>query len=177
MDKGCKTCALDGILAYRNTCKNCVESGMFSKWMARTCRNCKYEGKSCTAEPCYSCFGVKDHPNWKRKPTDAELAQTAEDMKLNNVNHPTHYTTGCGFECIEMMEMVFGKEAVIDYCVMNAFKYIWRHKQKNGTEDIAKAEWYLKYASKLTEGGLKRHLTAINKMVDHIEKLKGEATK
>ena len=98
--------------------------------------------------------------------------------KINNpVSHPVHYTDGCGFECIEMMEMVFGKDAVIDYCVANAFKYIWRHKQKNGTEDIAKAEWYLKYACKLTEGGLRRHLTAIDKMTDHIAKLKGEATK
>ena len=98
--------------------------------------------------------------------------------KINNpVSHPVHYTDGCGFECIEMMEMVFGKDAVIDFCILNAFKYIWRHKQKNGTEDIAKAEWYLKYACKLTEGGLKRHLTAINKMTDHIAKLKGEATK
>jgi hypothetical protein len=128
-------------------------------------------------EPCNECFDHKGYPMWEHKPTDAELAQTAEDIKPDTVNHPTHYTTGCGFECIEMMEMVFGKEAVIDFCAVNAFKYIWRHKQKNGTEDIAKAEWYLKYASKLTEGGLRRHLTAINKMTDHIAKLKGEATK
>ena len=170
MDKGCKTCALDGILAYQNTCKNCVESGTFSGWTARTCENCKYDSVSCSVEPCHSCFGVKGHPNWERYGTTAKPAP-------DTVNHPAHYTTGCGFECIEMMEMVFGKEAVIDFCVVNAFKYIWRHEQKNGTEDIAKAEWYLKYASKLTEGGLRRHLTAINKMTDHIEKLKGEATK
>ena len=177
MDKGCGTCALNGILAYRNTCKNCVESGTFAGWTAKMCTNCTCRFLPNDAEPCKTCFSGKDFPMWKRKPTDAELAQTAEDMKPDTVNHPTHYTSGCGFECIEVMEMVFGKEAVIDYCVVNAFKYIWRHKQKNGTEDIAKAEWYLKYACKLTEGGLRRHLTAINKMTDHIEKLKGEATK
>ena len=32
MDKGCKTCALDGILAYRDTCKRCVKSGTFSEY-------------------------------------------------------------------------------------------------------------------------------------------------
>lgn len=143
--------------------------------MDKGCKTCAHAGTPTYKSPCSECVDHKGYPMWERMLT--ELSQTAEDMKPNTVNHPTHYTSGCGFECIEMMEMVFGKEAVIDYCVVNAFKYIWRHKQKNGTEDIAKAEWYLKYASKLTEGGLRRHLTAIDKMTDHIEKLKGEATK
>ena len=177
MDKGCANCSHAGTPTYKSPCSECVASGTFSGWESRTCQNCAHRFLTSDVEPCRTCFGGRDFPMWKRKPTDAELTQTAEDMKPDNVNHPTHYTSGCGFECIEMMEMVFGKEAVIDYCVVNAFKYIWRHKQKNGTEDIAKAEWYLKYACKLTEGGLRRHLTAINKMTDHIEKLKGEATK
>ena len=178
MDKGCKTCALDGILAYRNTCKTCVESGTFSGWTARSCGNCKHQFLLSNTEPCKSCFTDKGHSMWERMLTDAEISANAKTKpKPETVNHPSHYTSGCGFECIEMMEMVFGKEAVHDFCTLNAFKYIWRHKQKNGTKDIAKAEWYLKYACKLTEGGLRRHLTAINKMTDHIEKLKGEATK
>ena len=142
--------------------------------MDKSCANCSHAGTPTYKSPCSECVDHKGYPMWERMLT--ELSQTAEDMKPDTVNHPTHDTSGCGFECIGMMEMVFGKEAVIDYCVVNAFKYIWRHEQKNGTEDIAKAEWYLKYASKLTEGGLRRHLTAINKMTDHIEKLKGEAT-
>ena len=143
--------------------------------MDKSCANCSHAGTPTYKSPCSECVDHKGYPMWERMLT--ELSQTAEDMKPDTVNHPAHYTTGCGFECIEMMEMVFGKEAVIDFCVVNAFKYLWRHKQKNGTEDIAKAEWYLKYACKLTEGGLRRHLTAINKMTDHIAKLKGEATK
>ena len=143
--------------------------------MDKGCANCSHAGTPTYKSPCSECVDHKGYPMWERMLT--ELSQTAEDMKPDTVNHPAHYATGCGFECVEMMEMVFGKEAVIDYCVVNAFKYIWRHRQKNGSEDIAKAEWYLKYASKLTEGGLRRHLTAINKMTDHIAKLKGEATK
>ena len=142
--------------------------------MDKSCANCSHAGTPTYKSPCSECVDRKGYPMWEYMLT--ELSQTTEDTKPDTVNHPTHYTSGCGFECIEMMEMVFGKEAVIDFCVVNAFKYIWRHKQKNGTEDIAKAEWYLKYACKLTEGGLRRHLTAINKMTDHIEKLKGEAT-
>ena len=38
---------------------------------------------------------------------------------------------------------VFGKEAVKNFCKLNAFKYMWRANKKNGDEDIAKAQWYL----------------------------------
>ena len=102
---------------------------------------------------------------------DFELAQTAEDMKPDTVNHPTHYATGCGFECIEMMEMVFGKEAVHDFCTLNAFKYLWRHRQKGGADDIGKAKWYLEYAKAL---GVFKNRQAIDKMNEHISKEEGE---
>ena len=36
-----------------------------------------------------------------------------------------------------------GATAVRDFCVCNAFKYLYRHKRKGGDEDIAKANWYL----------------------------------
>ena len=41
----------------------------------------------------------------------------------DNVNHPSHYETG-NFECIDVMVETQGKEAVMDFCVCNAFKYI-----------------------------------------------------
>ena len=60
----------------------------------------------------------------------------------SNVNHPVHYQGG-KFECIEVMVEVFGKEAVRNFCKLNAFKYLWRERRKNGQEDIEKAIWYL----------------------------------
>lgn len=60
----------------------------------------------------------------------------------DNVNHPSHYETG-NFECIDVMIETQGKEAVMDFCICNAFKYIYRHNNKNGVEDIKKAKWYL----------------------------------
>ena len=60
----------------------------------------------------------------------------------DNVNHPSHYETG-KFECIEVMQEVFGTEAVQNFCVCNAFKYLYRHRRKNGKEDIEKARWYI----------------------------------
>mgnify|MGYP003294533142 CR=1 FL=1 len=62
---------------------------------------------------------------------------------MSNVNHPTHYNEG-KIECIDAMVEAFGKEAVQDFCVINAFKYIWRYKHKgNPQEDLEKAIWYL----------------------------------
>lgn len=62
--------------------------------------------------------------------------------KPDPVNRPAHYTSG-GIECIDAMQAAFGAEVVKDFCLCNAFKYLWRHRQKNGVEDLKKACWYL----------------------------------
>ena len=59
-----------------------------------------------------------------------------------NVNHPKHYNE-TSMECIDALEIAFGKQAVFDFCRCNAFKYLWRYKNKNGKEDLDKANWYL----------------------------------
>ena len=59
------------------------------------------------------------------------------------VNHPNHYTQG-GIECIDALKAATvnlkGIEAV---CTANAIKYLWRWKEKNGTEDLKKSLWYI----------------------------------
>ena len=70
------------------------------------------------------------------------------EKELNNgikedlINHPNHYANSCSLECIEAMELFYGLKAVFDFCKLNAFKYIWRYKNKNGEEDLQKAKWY-----------------------------------
>ena len=70
----------------------------------------------------------------------------------SHINHPWHYITN-DYECIDVMEECFGTEAVKDFCVCNAFKYLWRCKEKHETpiEDIKKAVWYLKKYLELSE--------------------------
>lgn len=76
-------------------------------------------------------------------PTIAEVVEHhGEDVKPDSVNRPAHYTSG-GIECIDAMQAAFGDEAVKDFCLCNAFKYLWRHRNKNGVEDLKKARWYL----------------------------------
>ena len=74
-----------------------------------------------------------------------------KDDKDDPVNHPSHYETG-KFESIDVMVETQGVESVQDFCVCNAFKYIYRHKRKNGVEDIKKAIWYLNKYVELEEG-------------------------
>lgn len=64
-------------------------------------------------------------------------------MKIfDNVDSPKHYTDG-KYECIEVMQDIWGVDMVKDFCLCNAFKYIWRSTKKNGLEDLKKAKWYI----------------------------------
>lgn len=60
----------------------------------------------------------------------------------DNVNHPSHYTQG-GIECIEAIKASMSPEGFQDYCKGNVLKYIWRWREKGGTEDLEKAQVYL----------------------------------
>ena len=77
------------------------------------------------------------------------------DSKPDNVNHPAHYQGA--HECIEIMQAMFGVEAVKAFCRCNAFKYRFRADRKNGEEDIRKAEWYEDYLMKLCDSERKEH--------------------
>ena len=62
--------------------------------------------------------------------------------KNDAVQHPSHYTHG-GIECIKAIEASMSAEGFQDYCKGNCIKYIWRYRQKNGLEDLKKAQVYL----------------------------------
>lgn len=61
----------------------------------------------------------------------------------DNVNHPSHYTTG-GIECIDAMKASMTSEAFLGYLKGNIQKYLWRYEKKLApAEDLKKARWYL----------------------------------
>lgn len=69
---------------------------------------------------------------------------------MNNVDHPSHYQGQ--IECIDAMIDCFGTKATQDFCLLNAFKYLWRCESKNKKiEDIEKAKWYLEHYLTLEE--------------------------
>ena len=76
---------------------------------------------------------------------------------------PEHYRECC-IECIDAMEIAYGTENVALFCVMNAFKYLWRYKNKNGIEDLMKASTYLDMAANLADSNSHEVNQAIESM-------------
>ena len=95
----------------------------------KDCVRCKYSSLANEQEPCRTC---RDGENWEPKKPEPD-----------NVNHPAHYESQTSLECIDVMEIAFGADAVGNFCLCNAFKYLWRYKHKGGDEDVKKAKWYL----------------------------------
>ena len=71
-----------------------------------------------------------------------ETVENEERKKRDNIN-PAHYKDRTSIECIDAMIMTFGVKRTAEYCVQNAYKYVWRYKYKNRLEDLKKAEWYI----------------------------------
>ena len=67
------------------------------------------------------------------------------------VNHPSHYCRENSMECIDEMVLVFGVEKTMDFCLLNCWKYRYRAADKNGAEDLAKSDWYLKKYAELQQ--------------------------
>lgn len=73
------------------------------------------------------------------------------DEEKQEHHKPKHYQNGT-FETIDEMVIVFGVEAVIQFCRMNAWKYRARAAYKGQSEsDMKKADEYLKIASVLID--------------------------
>lgn len=78
----------------------------------------------------------KQHP--EEEPT------VKQEVTNDVVNHPAHYCREGGMESIEEMVLVFGKEAVKNFCLCNVWKYRYRAADKNGEEDLHKSDWYMR---------------------------------
>jgi hypothetical protein len=68
------------------------------------------------------------------------------DLKVDKEPHYNHQP----IEVIDMMLSIYGKEAVIHFCLLNSFKYRMRAGHKDdAVRDIEKALWYEKKAKEL----------------------------
>lgn len=115
---------------------------------------------------CWRCpneYGYMDDPEycdcnpttctecWNREIPESEPTNSPDPTEKGDaVNHPSHYNNG-GMECIDEMVLIFGVEATMHFCLLNAWKYRARCLYKNGDEDIQKSHWYLAKYKKLKE--------------------------
>lgn len=117
------------------------------------CRNCKYLAVYSSGEEVCTNFSSENYDHYIK-----DIQQCSDDdnspvvhtiLEDDPVNHPTHYTNR-QHECIDEMLTAFGKEAVIHFCICNAWKYRYRADSK-GThdQDMEKADWYINKAMEL----------------------------
>lgn len=113
-----------------------------NKWCYKSCDDSRY-------------FSLGEYMNeygdvsiiWQREQDEPFLTPecTLNDQyaEKDNVNHPSHYTQG-KVECIDALESAtIGKSGIEAVCVANIIKYLWRYEEKNGLEDVKKAQFYL----------------------------------
>lgn len=105
--------------------------------MSNGCDECVYEKISQNKPPCNICVPNADHPFF------ALLKESTD-----SVNHPSHYNQG-SVECIEAIKSATaGLKGIEAFCAGNAIKYLWRWKNKGGSQDVEKAIWYLERLKK-----------------------------
>ena len=113
------------------------------------------------ADKCHYCVDENDYANVCTNP-DADdyygetcvesytettckyrvITNSSDSTNSDAVNHPNHYCQG-GIECIKAIEASMAPEEFQGYCKGNVMKYIWRFREKNGLEDLKKAQVYL----------------------------------
>lgn len=84
--------------------------------------------------------------------TKNEWGDEVAESEYDVVGHPRHYNREGAIECIDEMELIYGPEAVMWFCLLNAHKYRYRAGLKdNGYQDLEKSDWYMKRYKELKE--------------------------
>jgi len=89
-----------------------------------SCKDCMNKGLKPTLEPCLTCMRSTTYP--------AYVAETA----LNVQEGGQHYKSKA------IQPVVYIHANKLGFCEGNVVKYITRHKEKNGAEDIRKVIHY-----------------------------------
>ena len=93
---------------------------------------------------CGHVNGSKECETCVSNANDAAAIPTNWVDKIEVVNHPLHYQSKTGIEAIDVIEAFCdGLNGIEAFCTGNALKYMCRWKNKNGIEDLKKAQWYI----------------------------------
>jgi|TARA_R110001592_G_scaffold295376_1_gene565356 hypothetical protein len=67
-------------------------------------------------------------------------------MNNDYLVNPKHYKSAKGLECIDCIEgVVEGLTGIEATDTGNIMKYLWRWKNKDGVNDLKKAQWYINH--------------------------------
>jgi len=84
--------------------------------------------------------------------SDKEILDLPEATKMEKediINHPKHYKAANGIETIDVIEGFTGDP--ISWSMGNVIKYVCRWREKNGVEDLRKAQFYLNRLIEIAE--------------------------
>lgn len=96
-------------------------------------------------------YNGKNYYEHEGKHNIVQVIMSTQEENKDNVNHPSHYTSG-GIECIEAIKASMSKDEYKGYLKGNVLKYVWRYKNKNNpVEDLKKAKVYLEWLIKEVE--------------------------
>lgn len=85
------------------------------------------------------------------KRTECTIENTTAEPISDAAHHPSHYAKG-GVECIEAIKASMTDDGFCDYCKGNVIKYLWRWRDKGGTQDLEKASVYLNWLVETAKG-------------------------
>lgn len=98
---------------------------------------------------CRRCGGAFDHQMHGECPCLKDIHGVKD---TDNVNHPEHYQSDSGIECIDAIRAAVGDDGFVAHCRATAIKYCWRSGKKQAhAEDLRKAAWYLERAASVIE--------------------------
>ena len=126
-------------------------------WTGATdrCKFCCHKRERCLGKSCFDSIKMwlsTPCANEPEKPSDKHVdLQKVSEKVCDNVNHPSHYTSG-QIEVIDFIE-----DQHLGFHLGNAVKYISRAGRKDPArtvEDLRKAAWYLNRQIERLEGSL-----------------------
>lgn len=128
--------------------------------MAQKCEDCKYVSHPTDYEPCKTCEWNeldKTFSNFAAKKDLNQLLREklgyVEPPKIDMVKQPSHYMLKPGLEVRDVIELLVGKlhesdahpyKALFTSDYVQMMQYLMRFMDKNGKQDLEKAEYYLK---------------------------------
>lgn len=92
-------------------------------------------------------------PDWAKERTYSyESVKRSPVEIIDLVNHPAHYQSGAGIECIDAIHAALGDDGFVAHCRGTAMKYVFRAGKKgSAAEDLRKSAWYLDRAARVVE--------------------------
>lgn len=126
--------------------------------MEQDCKDCKHSDNPENVEPCNSCEWTEVFSNFTPKKDLNQLLREklgyVEPAKPDAVKQPSHYMLKPGLEVRDVLELLVdklqqtlpypGNTPLFEADYVQMMQYLMRFMDKNGKQDLEKAEYYLK---------------------------------